>query len=167
MTINLRDLLSDSHTLFWFSLVLLSLYVAPLFLVPALFWGSTRFTEDLFLYAFLLPFLGPRDALLAKVAWLLAPLLGFFSFSATLRAEGPHFFRAAVLASALLFAIIANGVTLSILSTPNNLASLNAHEAGPTLNQLEVAASFERYQETLLTLLVSLIGIKVVLATNK
>ena len=165
---DIRHFVPDHRKLFWSTVMLLMFYAGPLVLLPILFWVSAKFTEDLSLYTIFLLAIGPRETTIAKLEWLLAPLLGLFCSSTVLRkAESSRSFSTILLASVLVLAIFANFITYSILSDPVNLASLNAHEAGPQLDSLFVIGTFERYQEVLLTLLLGLAGIKVVVSVQE
>ena len=168
MSIDLRHFVPEHRKLFWSTVVLLVLYAGPLVSLPILFWVSAEFTEDLSLYTVFLLAVGPRETIFAKLEWLLAPLLGLFCSSTALRKTGSsRSFPTIFLVLVLVLAIVANLITHSILSDSSNLASLNAHEAGPRLDSHFITGIFERYQEVLLTLLLGLAGIKVVVSVQE
>ncbi len=142
---------------FWLTILLLVLYALPLYTAPLAYWLSSGFAQDHFLYYAFVPFLGERHGLLDNLTRLLAPLVAAFAAVAFV---GPRNFRRALIIIFLLIVAIALGLLdVSILTEERSLASLNAHEVAREITEPEVFLTLERYQEVLLALVATVLGL--------
>ena len=142
---------------FWLTIPLLLVYTLPLYIAPLSYWLTEKFTIGHFLYYTFVPFLGERRGLLDNLTRLLAPLVAAFAAVAFV---GPRNYRRTIIIIAMISIIlIFSLIDVSILTEKRNLASLNAHEIDRELTREGIYITLERYQETLLALIATILGI--------
>jgi hypothetical protein len=146
---------------FWLTLALLVLYTFPLFSAPISYSLSDGFAQSHFLFYTFMPFLGERHGLLVNLTRLLTPLVAAF---AAVAFSGPRNLRRTLVLVVLLVVALALGLLdISLLTETRNLASLNAHEiTQQPITADQVYLTLERYQEVLLALIATILGLTLV-----
>ena len=144
---------------FWLTIPLLLLYTLPLYTAPLAYWLAEKYTQGHILYYTFVPFFGERHGLIDNLTRLIAPLIAAFAAFAFV---GPRNFRRTITLIVLLVVIFAfSMIDVSLLTEERNLASLNAHEVDREITRAGVYITLERYQEILLTLIATILGITI------
>ena len=149
---------SHDVLLYVFTLVLLFIYILPLFMVPFTYLWTGGFVRESSLYDNLAQQLSPGNSAVNELTIVLAPFMAFLGSALPARSWG-----ALLVGGILILAFSITFLDQSIIGDPQNLNSIQAFLPDGSLDSRDVDGLFRRYREVILTLLFGLLGVRFVL----